>query len=67
MADLDKLYFDGNGFESDCESTHNRFGLKNIFNDIVSWDDMYDNLWDDELWEDQDSPKNKLSVTKIEH
>ena len=52
MPDFDKLYFDGNGFESDCEVTYNRFGLKNIFNDIVTWDDMYDNLWDDELWDD---------------
>ena len=53
MPDFDKLYFDGNGFESDCETTDNKLGLKNIFNDIVSWNDMYDNLWDDELlWDD---------------
>lgn len=52
MPDLDRLYFDRNGFESDYESTYNRFGLKNIFDDIITWDDMYDNLWDDELWDD---------------
>ena len=53
MSDIDKLYFDGNGFESDYdyEPTHNRFGLKNIFNDVITWDDMYDNLWDEELWD----------------
>ncbi|MBU4185073.1 MAG: hypothetical protein KKI12_10190 [Proteobacteria bacterium] len=53
MSDIDKLYFDGNGFESDYdyEPTHNRFGLKNIFDDVITWDDMYDNLWDEELWD----------------
>ena len=52
MPAFDKLYFDGNEFESDCETTDNRFGLKTIFNDVVSWNDLYDNLWDDELWDD---------------
>ena len=56
MPDLEKLYFDGNGFESesdyDYESTHNRFGLKNIFDEVITWDDMYDNLWDEEIWDD---------------
>ena len=52
MPDIDRLYFDRNVFESDYESTYNRFGLKNIFDDVITWDDMYDNLWDDELWDD---------------
>lgn len=54
MPDLEKLYFDGSGFESDFdyESAHNRFGLKNIFNEVITWDDMYDNLWDEEIWDD---------------
>ncbi|MBW2570642.1 MAG: hypothetical protein JRE47_15075 [Deltaproteobacteria bacterium] len=54
MPDLEKLYFDGSGFESDFdhESAHNRFGLKNIFDEVITWDDMYDNLWDEEIWDD---------------
>lgn len=56
MPDLEKLYFDGNGFEPesdyDYESTHNSFGLKNIFNEVITWDEMYDNLWDEEIWDD---------------
>lgn len=54
MPDLEKLYFDGNGFESDYdyESTHNRCGLKSIFDEVITWDDMYDNLWDEEIWDD---------------
>jgi len=53
MPDLEKLYFDGNGFgtDYDSESADNRFGLKNIFDDVITWDDMYDNLWDEELWD----------------
>jgi len=52
MPDLEKLYFDG--FESDCdyETTHNRLGIKNIFDKVITWDDMYDNLWDEEVWDD---------------
>jgi hypothetical protein len=54
MSDIDKLYFNENGFGSDYdnESADNRFGLKNIFDDTVTWDDMYDNLWDEEIWDD---------------
>ncbi len=54
MPELEKLHFDGSRFESDYdyESTTNGFGLKNIFDDVITWDDMYDNLWDEDLWDD---------------